>query len=301
MGTTRFYPSIASLRALEAFERLGSVTKAADELALTQSAVSRQLQTLENHVSVSMFVRDGKRIALTPAALNYARDIRTALMTIQNASIRLKANPRGGSFNLAILPSFSVRWLAPKLPDFVARHPEVTLNLGTNLEPFDFDTEPYHAAIHFGAPDWPDANHMELMTETVIPVAAPALLKRNPTTSVADIMEQPLLHMNSRPNAWEAWFQMNGTVPTLLTGPLFDQFATMTQAAVHGLGFALLPEYIIERELEKGLLEKAVDVPPVSLGKYYLVWPKTMSEYQPTITFKNWLSRYAASGPITSA
>lgn len=285
----RLYPSIASLRALEAFGRHGTVTATAHELALTQSAVSRQLQTLEEQLGTTLFRREQKRLTLTSAGIGYVQEIRTALSTILNASLRLKANPSGGGLNLAILPAFGVRWLAPRLTDFTTKHPEVTVNLGTRLLPFDFDREHFHAAIHFGMPDWPHAGHLELFTETVVPVGAPALIERARASSIQDLLQLPLLHLETRPHAWQKWMALNGAQANTLTGPLFDQFATMIQAAIHGLGIALAPSYLVEQELVDGRLQPAIDIAPVSLGKYYLVWPSDQPDYGPTQAFRNWI------------
>ena len=116
----RFLPSIASLLALEAVDRLGSATAAAEELSLTQSAISRQLKALEDQMGAQLLLRERKRLQLTPAARDYARQVRGVLSTLATASLKLKANPAGGSLNLAVLPAFGMHWLAPRLKDFVA-------------------------------------------------------------------------------------------------------------------------------------------------------------------------------------
>ena len=134
----RFLPSIASLRALEALDRLGSVNAVAKEVSQTQSAVSRQLQALEAQLGVSLILRRAKRMQMTPEARNYALQVRQALQTISQASLDLTLTPQGGTFNLAILPTFGMRWLVPKLADFTSRNPDITLNMATRLQPFDF-------------------------------------------------------------------------------------------------------------------------------------------------------------------
>ena len=291
MTTSRqFLPSISSLRALEAFERLGNVTNAADELALTQSAVSRQLQALESQMNVTLFVREKKRLWLTPAGKVYAAEVRDALLKISKASLRLKANPSGGRLNLAILPTFGMRWLAPRLPDFVAKHPEITINLSTRVAAFNFESEHFDAAIHFGTGNWPNTEHLTIMTETVVPVCAPQLLQKYRTKSIQDILAAPLLHLEDRPNAWEQWAALRSVDSGKLTGMLLDQFTTMTQAAIHGLGFALLPEFLIQQELQEGRLVVAIEGKTRSIGKYYLVWPKSKSEYMPVVAFREWLA-----------
>jgi len=286
----RFQPPISALRALESFERTGNVTQTGESLGLSQSAVSRQLKVLEEYLDTSLFVRERKSITLTPAAREYARDIRRALDEISTASLRLKANPGGGQLNLAILPAFGVRWLAPKLPEFVAKHPEVTVNLSTRLKPFEFARESFHAAIHFGQMDWPDVHYQHLMEETVIPVASPERAKMINVEDENWPTQTSFLHLDTRPNAWELWAAAQGIKNAPRHGMLFDQFASMIQAATHGLGTALIPSYLIQDELEAGALVPISNLPLISIGSYYLVWPQSTSDHGPKQHFSTWLA-----------
>ena len=127
----RYLPSIPALMALEALDRLGTASAAAAELSLTQGAVSRALQALEDQLGVPLMVRERQRLRLTPAAADYVAEVRRALQMLANASLTLRANPTGGSLNLAILPAFGMHWLAPRLAGFARAHPEVTVNLST--------------------------------------------------------------------------------------------------------------------------------------------------------------------------
>ena len=140
---SRFLPSIASLRALEALDRLGSASAVAKELSQTQSAVSRQLQALEAQLGVNLILRKAKRMQMTPEARMYTAQIRQALQTISRASLDLTLTPQGGSLKLAILPTFGMRWLVPRLADFTRRYPDITLNMATRLRPFDFGDEDF--------------------------------------------------------------------------------------------------------------------------------------------------------------
>lgn len=286
----RFLPSIASLRALEALDRLGSATAASEALALTQSAVSRQIQTLEEQLGVTLIVRDGRRITLTPDAMQYAAEIRAALNQIAQASLKLTVNPSGGALNLAILPTFGMRWLVPRLPDFARSHPEVTLNLSTRIKPFNFATEPFDAAIHFGESDWPGTQSMRLRGEAVIAVCAPALIAAKPPSTAASLLDMPLMHIETRPNAWRAWFAAQGVETGRVTGTIYDQFSTITQAALHGLGVALLPEYLAKRDIAAGRLVIAWGAPTPSPGAYHLVWPDAKTGDGALSKFRDWLA-----------
>ncbi|MDR9485497.1 MAG: LysR family transcriptional regulator [Sediminimonas sp.] len=286
----RFLPSIASLRALEALDRLGSATAVAEELNLTQSAVSRQLQTLETQLGVTLITRTRRQMTLTPAAVAYAADVRAALQKIAQAALKLQVKPEGGTVNLAILPTFGMRWLVPRLADFARLHPDITINMSTRLSPFNFASEPFDAAIHFGTPDWPGTDHMRLRTERVIAVCAPSLLEGVKINGPEDVGKLPLLHIETRPDAWAEWLSAYGVAGDPLTGTLYDQFSTITQAALHGLGVALLPDYLAEQDLATGRLVRAWGGPIEMQGAYYLVWPKSHA-HDPAVTrFRDWLA-----------
>lgn len=291
-ASRRFLPSTGLLTAFEAVARTGSVTAAARELSLTQGAVSRQVLALEAQLGVALFERIQKRLHLTRAGARYADDIRQSLKQIASASLRIKSSPEGGVLNLAILPAFGTRWLAPRLAAFLAENPDVTVNLSTRIVPFDFATESFDAAIHFGQPTWPSADHLKLMEETVIPACAPHLLAKRPIAAPTDLAALPLLHLETRPEAWSHWMRLHGVDPPALTGMFCDQFAAMVQAAIHGVGVALVPLYLIERELAEGYLVSAYGGPIASLGSYYLASPAARADYPPLARFRIWLQRH---------
>lgn len=292
----RFLPSIPSLLALEAVDRLGSASAAAEELSLTQSAISRQLKTMEEQLGVELIQRTQMRLNLTPAAKEYVQIARTALHQLAQASLKLKANPTGGSLNLSILPAFGMHWLAPRLQDFARRHPEVTVNLNTRLRPFDFQTEHFDAAIHFGQQDWSGVNYLRIMREDILPVCAPDLLPDR-QDSIDWLVSAPLLHLETRPDAWEQWFSKQGHPAKGLTGMVFDQFSTIIQATIHRLGVALLPSYLVAEDLKCGRLALAWEGPPVSLGGYYLVWPQHRPASTPLDSFRIWLKTQIQAEP----
>ena len=290
----RFLPPLPLLSAFEAAARLGSFTAAAQELDLTQGAVSRQIRALEDLIGTPLFHREKQRVRLTTAGENYAAEIREALKRIATATIGFRANPAGGTLNLAILPTFGVRWLAPRLPAFQQAHPGITINLHTRLNPFDFEFESIDAAIHYGANHWPGACTALLMTETVVPACSAAFRAAHGITSARDLTRTPLLHLASRPDAWDQWFRANGVAGDNAPGMLFDQFAMAAQGASAGLGVALLPRFLIERELASGELVIAIDRPMTSEGAYYLAWPPTREDYPPLAAFREWLVRETA-------
>jgi LysR family glycine cleavage system transcriptional activator len=290
----RYLPSIPALMALEAVERLGTASAAAEELALTQGAVSRALKALEDQLGVPLLIRERQRLRLTPAAVDYVTEVRKALQTLASASLTLRANPLGGSLNLAILPAFGMHWLAPRLAGFQSRHPEVTVNLSTRLRPFDFAGSGFDAAIHYGRQDWPGVAYLKLMDEAVLAVASPALVP-HPLMAAERVLDLPLLQMESRTGDWGRWLAHHGVAAPRPAGMLFDQFATMAQGAVHGLGVALLPTFLIGRDLAEGRLVPVFGNEVPALGAYYLVWPTDQLPRAPLVSFRDWLAMEAAS------
>lgn len=285
----RFLPSTALLAAFEAAARTGSVTLAAGELSLTQSAVSRQIKLLEEQLEVELFTRERRSIRLTAAGEAYAREVREALRKISTASFNLRANPRGGTLNLAILPTFGTRWLAPRLSTFLSLNPGITINLATRLTYFDFRTEALDGAIHFGSRDWPGAEMVLLRSEQVVPACSAELKKQYGFRAAGDLKKAPLLSISTRPNAWDQWFSVQNIAGGSGQTMYFDQFATVAQAAMVGIGVALLPTFLIQDELASGKLIRALNLPMESAERYYLVWPPERSTHPPLIVFCDWL------------
>ena len=290
----RLLPSISLLAAFEAVCRTGSTLAAARDLDLTQGAVSRLIQNLEIQLGVTLFLRDRRRLVPTDHALAYARDVVKALDLISRGSMRVRSNTGGGTLSLAILPTFGTRWLAPRLPRFLALHPGITINLGTRVKPFDFEEEGFDAAIHFGADTWSQAGAAKLFDEQLIATCAPGFLAAHPLSQPNDLIGQPLLQLETRPGAWASWFAHHGVGGPVPQGMLFDQFAPMIQATIHGLGVALLPEFLAKPELADGRLVAAWGEPVQGDGSYFLVWPSVGAWYPPLQAFKEWLLAEAA-------
>ncbi|MDP2739730.1 MAG: LysR family transcriptional regulator [Pseudorhodobacter sp.] len=285
----RFLPSISLLAAFEAVCRTGSTLAAARDLDLTQGAVSRLVMNLEAQLGVALFLRQRRRLVPTEAALAYAREIGRAMDLISRGAMRVRSTTGGGTLSLSILPTFGTRWLAPRLPRFLAQHPGVTINLGTRLRPFDFAEEGFDAAIHFGAETWPDSGAVKLFDETLVACCAPGYLAAHPVTGPGDLIGLPLLQLETRPNAWAGWFRQHGVAATAAQGMLFDQFAPMIQAAIYGMGVALLPEFLAMAELADRRLVNAWGAPVPGTGSYYLVWPSIGAWYPPLQAFRDWL------------
>ncbi len=291
MFRRRFLPPTAQLLAFESAARHGGVSRAAEELHLTQSAVSRQIQHLEAALGVALFHRHRQRLVLTDAGRLYAAEIRPGLQTLADAS--QKAMRHGGAkglLNLAVLPTFGTRWLIPRMGAFSARHPDVVVHFATRLEPFDFEREPFDAAIHFGDPVWPGAECDLLLEESVVPVCSPAFLQAHPIRERADLAGLPLLQQTTRPALWLEWFEQSGLdTAWAMQGAHFEQFAMMAAAATAGLGVALMPHCLVEDELGSGRLVALFRPMRLQTQAYYLVIPEARAREPRVAGFRQWL------------
>ncbi len=296
MRPRRFLPSIQLLLAFDAVLRHGSVTAAAEELNLTQSTVSRLILSLENQLGHELFQRQRRRLIATSAAIAYQKDISKALDLILKASMGLVSNPEGGTLSLAVLPTFATRWLGPRLSLFLETHPGISVNLSTRFGRFDFESEAFDAAICFGEDIWPGVAGTKLFDERVTACVSPDFAEENRVDSLESIQQLPMLYLESRPHAWRDWFEGQGEATNPGGGMMVDQFSMMIQAAISGLGVALLPHYLAEVEIAEGRLVPVLRSAVPMRGAYWLVWPDAKSGDAPLSEFKSWLLAEAA-GP----
>lgn len=282
-------PSMASLRAIEALERLKTASAVANELGLTQSAVSRQLQLLEQQLRENIKLRRNNRLELTPQAKEFAIKIREALRSIHDATKDLKFDDQANALTLGILPSFGMRWLMPRLGDLSRLHPEITINMLTRLVPVDFGAEQIDAALHFGNPTWPNTSSMKLKTECVVPVCHPGFFKNTPI--LEDLAHTDLLQIMSRPNSWTDWFKKQGySEPINKPSTTYDQFSTIHQAVLAGLGVALMPKYLVEEDLARGIMICPYDGNGHVNEAYHLVWSHRENIKPAVRKFRDWLA-----------
>lgn len=288
----RLIPDITTLQAFECAARHGSFTQAAHELNLTQSAVSRQIKDLENQLGVLLFERIRQRILLSDAGRKFLPEVRRLLNQTEDTMLRAMASAQStSSFSIATLPTFGARWLMPRISDFLDKHPGIALNIASRSGVFDFEEQPFDLAIHYGQPVWAHATCSFLCSEVIVPVASPRLLKTQQLSMAEELEDQPLLHLATRPKMWAQWFESCGLEgKSAYRGHRFEQFSMVISAAVAGLGFALLPLYLIEQELQSGKLVLLFEKPMRTENDYYLVVPEGKLENPLTQEFRQWIS-----------
>lgn len=277
--------------AFEAVSRHLSVSRAAEELALTQSAVSRQIRQLEIQLGLALFHRVRQRLVLTDAGRVYAVQVQKGLQQLSEATQTTMAQKTGcGQLNLAVLPTLASRWLIPHLGNFAEKYPDITVNFVARTEPFLFDGTHLDAAIHFGRPVWTGAICEFLMHEEVVAVCSEDFQRRQAVYLAEDLYRVVLLQQSTRPTQWVQWFEHAGVkCPHALRGPSHEHFSMMAQAAVAGLGVALLPRILIESELASGALVEIGVRALVSTQAYYFVYPENRAQNMAVQSMRAWL------------
>ena len=291
----RKIPSTVALVAFESAARHQSFTKAADELALTQSAVCRQIAGLEEFLGIELFRRSRRGVKLTEAGLAYSRKVAAQLDAVERDTLAAMGRQGAVAIELAVVPTFATQWLVPRLKAFQQLHPEVTVHLTNRTRPFLFADTSFDAAIYFGDGEWSGTEAHYLMPEEPLPVCSPELLAGRMALGAAELAELPLLQQSTRPYAWRQWFAAQGlSVPHDLGGPRYELFSMLAQAAAHGMGVALIPPFLIQRELADGRL---VPAHPAALHSsdraYYLMIPERKAESAALRAFRDWLLQAA--------
>ena len=290
---TKRLPPLNALRAFESAARLGSFSAAAGALHVTHGAISRQVRNLEQWLGVAVFERSGRRVRLTNEGRDYLHAIQSAFDGIATATQRLTETRERRRIAIDALPTFTMRWLLPRLARFQL-HSEVELRIVTSDRPLSAAIDGFDVAIRRGPEDWPGCVAQEFLVEHDIPVCSPALLKRIPINDVRDLARHTLLCSDTRPNAWERWLSAAG-VPELRSASRqqFDHFYLTLQAAADGLGVALGPRPIIDEEITAGRLAVPLPGPAVRTRAYWWVMPNSRAGDPVLRAFCDWLSQEA--------
>ncbi|WP_027486545.1 LysR family transcriptional regulator [Allorhizobium undicola] len=284
-------PDIVNLQAFECAARHQNFSRAAEELNLTQSAVSRQIADLERQIGMKLFQRIRQRVVLSEAGQRLLPEVKELLIRSERLMIGAVARGhRSAALKIAALPTFGSKWLVPRLGDFLARFPDVAITMESRSSPFDLNEENFDLAFHFGQPVWAGGFVTFLCGEQVLPVASPSLAARL-RGQVPVLPEQAsLLHLTTRPKLWADWCEIHGVeVQNAYSGLRFDQFSMVSAAAQAGLGVALLPTYLIEEEMEAGLLVPIAALPMSTENAYYVVRPESRRTQAMADAFENWV------------
>ncbi|MBI6953767.1 MULTISPECIES: LysR family transcriptional regulator [unclassified Pseudomonas] len=287
----RLVPSMTALQCFEAAARHLSFTRAAEELHLTQSAVSKQVAQLEEMLRHHLFLRIRRRLQLTPAGSLYLAEVNKILTQVDMSSrYVLSYGSQTEVLKVATQPSFGVRWLIPHLKGFGKRHPNLHLDIRNEMEPFALLQGSADVVFFYGQGTWPGATCIELFGEEVVPVCAPELLQGRTLPDAGAVAELVLLQSTSRPQAWHEWFLEQGLhTDNSYHGPRFDTFYMALSAAQAGCGVALVPSYLVAKELAEGSLVLAWDHAMKSNGAHYLAYAEHAAEVPKVRALVEWV------------
>ncbi|NPT37414.1 transcriptional regulator GcvA [Paraburkholderia xenovorans] len=296
-------PPLAALKAFESAARHRSFTKAAQELFVTQSAISRHVRHLEQLFGIPLFYRDHRAVTLTPEGEAYMYEVVEAFSRIDLATRRLKVSGRQNILNLQAYSTFAMYWLIPRLGKFQQINPEIDVRLTASTAPLDFDHTDIHASIRtVNGPLEDDLRGDKLFDYRLIAVGAPAALSSQPPLrEPGDLKSAMLLHSMARPEDWGVWLNAVGAndVP-LERGLRFESSAMVYLAAQQGLGIAIAQSFLIQEELQKGFLTKVFPYEVPSERTYYLLSsPRHVGDVALEL-FRKWLLDELASDPLTA-
>ncbi len=286
----RRLPPLNAIRAFEAAARHLSFTKAADELAVTQGAVSHQVKALEAWLGVTLFLRETRAIYLTREGQQYLAPVRAALDAIAEATRRLEVLDPRGPLTVSAIPSFVAKWLLPRLADFRAAHPDIDVRISADDRLVDFARHDVDLAIRMGNGDWPGVEVVKLMDEDLFPVCSPALLAGDPPLRrPEDLAHHTLLHDDMRQD-WRAWLMAAGVAGVDPTrGPGYTDSSMVIQAAVEGQGVALGRSALATADLAQGRLVKPFEVALPASFAYYVALPPGASGNAKVRAFVDWM------------
>lgn len=286
-----YTPTIGELETFRALAESGSATRAAQTLGLTQSAVSRSLQSLEERLGVRLFHRVRQRLILSDAGRSFLRDAEKILAAIDGAVLTVMSfGGREKLLRLVALPTFASAWLIPRLRRFAEIAPEITVDVTSALGPVDFSRDPADAAIQRLELRSRGAEAIALLGEALIVVASPEVAGRSGELDDSQLAGLPLLQQATRPDLWLRWFQeAKMDAVSILRGPRFEHFGMVLAAARAGLGAALVPEILVEEDLASGRLVRASPRRLDGGSPYALIFPPQQADNPAFCLFRDWL------------
>ncbi|SMF35523.1 LysR family transcriptional regulator, glycine cleavage system transcriptional activator [Tistlia consotensis] len=292
-------PPLTALRTFEVAARHLSFTKAAEELCVTQSAVSRQIRVLEDFLEIRLFERRHRAVVLTADGEHYKRDLSQLFAQLDRATRRLSRRQTREILNIQAYTTFAMRWLIPRLKRFQDQNPDIRVHLTASLQPVDFANSDIHGAVRGGYGEWP--YRADRLCDTyIVPVCCPSLAEQPwPLREPRDLVHATLLHSFGRPSDWSDWFRGVG-LPEIGAeqGHRFESSSMAYQAAQLGLGVAIGQRFLVEDDLRKGKLVAPFDAAVHSEETYYFLSSPRFAGAPVLELFREWLLQEAG---ITAA
>lgn len=283
-------PSLNALRAFEAAARHLSFSNAAEELHVTQSAVSRHIRTLEEYLGFPLFHRLHRSLSLTERGAALLPDLSAAFERMASAVSRVCEDRR--ELRLKTPPTFAIRWLIPKLAEFQKLYPDIEVRLTTG-ENADFRREDFDCAVYCDRKPPKGLNSELVLTEVLTPVCSPTYLEQNPVEGPEALAEHPLIHPTPSREDWRDWLERVGLEKeiSLDSGIAFNTLEMAVSAAMQGLGVAIADYGFVRRDIEEGRLAMPLDIQMTSCFNYFFVWPDNASGNASVSVFRHWIDK----------
>jgi LysR family glycine cleavage system transcriptional activator len=294
-------PSLNGLRAFEAAARHLSFTRAAEELNVTQTAISHLIRRLEEQLDIKLFVRRNRALELTPEAQDYLPAVRTAFEDLRRATARLRRSERDGVLTVSTTASLAAKWLVTRVAGYQEANPGIEVRITTSSHLVDFQREDVDIAVRYGRGTWAGLRANWLMAEDIFPVCSPALLAGdNPLRTPEDLDHHTLLHSTASREDWQLWLTAAGLPASIAArrGLTFDQSFMASQAAVEGLGVAMGRARLVEADIVAGRLVVPFSVVLPTDAGYYIVAPEVTADMPKIALFRDWLIGSVAPGAV---
>jgi LysR family glycine cleavage system transcriptional activator len=293
----RRLPPLNAVRAFEAAARHLSFTKAAEELNVTQAAVSHQVKALEERLQVPLFRRLNRGLVLTGAGAGYLKELEDILDRLEQATERLRASEATGILTVSTSTSFAAKWLVPRLQRFRDRRPDIDVRIDANDSLTDFRRDNVDLAIRYGRGVYPGLSSVQLLQDIVFPVCSPQLLEGgHPLREPSDLKHFTLLHDQGVVEDWRTWLRTAGVTDLDPSrGPVFSHSAMLIEAAIAGQGVALARRSMVARDVREGRLVQPIPLSLKAEFSYWVVCPESAAEKTKIAEFRAWLLDEAAS------
>ena len=291
----RRLPPLNALKAFEAAARHESFTRAAEELCVTQGAVSHQVKALETELGLKLFIRERQRLIITELGREYLAVLRDAFDRIALGTEQLRQRQTSGVLTVSTSPDFAAKWLVNRLGHFLDAHPEIDLRVSATMQHVDFAREDVDVAVRHGEGNWPGLEAVRLSLEELFPVCSPKLMSGPRAIRVpADLLKHPLLHMEDRQN-WARWLEAAGVHDTCAVhGPVLNRASMLIDAAVDGQGVALARTTLAAWDVINGRLVRPFATALPLTRTYWIVCPRATASLPKIAAFRDWLLAEAA-------
>jgi len=292
-------PPLNPLKVFDAVVRTQNLTKAAQELHISQSAVSKQLYVLQSYLGVELFRRERHGISLTQAGIHFGEEIGPAFDAISKATTKIMRSGADSTLRIQTYTTFAAKWLIPRLADFHARHKDISVEITNSVKGVDFDRDNVDLAIQMGNGVWPGHDADFLFEDVIEPVCSPAFFKRHAPDSAYPqaLLRTCLLVSRYRRTDWSTWARLCRYEDEIADSEQmrFSTSVLTWQAAVEGLGIAIGQTSLLADDLKAQRLVRPFNLPVRTGASYYVVRPQLQRHARKVMLFRDWIQAQVAS------